>query len=108
MAKSGKRRKTYRHWYLRDWRKDRGLTLEQLANRVGSTAASISRYEKGEQPYSQPILEALADALSCAPADLIMRPPGSSDRLMAVFSDLDPETQKQAMAVIKALSGKAA
>lgn len=105
MAKAVKKRATYARWFLREWRKDRALTLEQLASRIESTAASVSRLERGQQPYSQPILEALASALRCEPADLIMRPPGASDRLRAVFEAMKPEQQKQALAVMEALKG---
>jgi transcriptional regulator with XRE-family HTH domain len=105
----GKQKKTkgagkgLRPWYLRQWRKSRHLTLEQLAFRIDTTGATISRLERGKQPYSQPMLEALAEALQCQPGDLIMRPPGAADRIMAVFSDMSPETQKQALAVVQAL-----
>lgn len=103
MSKGGKKRKIFGPWFLREWRQDRNLTLEALASRVGSTAASISRLENRRQPYSQPLLEALAEALSCRPGDLISRPPGASDRLAAIISDMDPEAQKRALAVIQAL-----
>lgn len=61
-----KRRKTY----FREWREHRGLTQEQLASRLETSVASISRIESGNQPYTQDVLEALADALkdrSCEP-----------------------------------------
>lgn len=103
MGKGRKKRKTFRQWFLRDWRKDRGLTLEQLASRIGSTGATVSRLERGQQPYSQPLLEALAEALNCQPADLIMRPPGASDRLKAVLDGLTEAEQARALAVIQAL-----
>jgi transcriptional regulator with XRE-family HTH domain len=103
MAKSGKKRKIFGPWFLKEWRLARNLTLEQLASRVGSTAASISRLENRRQPYSQPFLEALADALTCRPGDLISRPPGVSDALREVIDGMAPEDQAQALAVLKAL-----
>lgn len=103
MGKAAKKRKSFHAWFLRDWRKDRGLTLEQLAARIGSTGATVSRLERGQQPYSQPLLEALAEALNCQPADLIMRPPGASDRLKSVLDGLSEADQKRALAVIQAL-----
>lgn len=103
MGKSAKKRKSFRTWFLREWRKDRGLTLEALASRIGSTGATVSRLERGQQPYSQPLLEALADALNCQPADLIMRPPGAADRLKAVLDSMSEADQTRALAVIQAL-----
>jgi transcriptional regulator with XRE-family HTH domain len=63
----------YGRHYIREWRKFRRMTLEALASRVGEkiggfTHASLSRIERGLQPYSQPILEAIADALRTDPA----------------------------------------
>lgn len=103
MAKSGKKRKIFGPWFLREWREDKNITVEGLAERIGVSGATISRLENRKQPYSQPLLEALADALSCTPGDLVSRPPGFHDRLKAIISDLDPDAQKRALAVIQAL-----
>lgn len=92
-----------RRIYLKEWREYRDFSQERLAERVDSTGATISRLENRKQPYTQALLEALADALSCQPADIIMRPPGSGDELTAVFSQMSPEAQVQALAVLKAL-----
>jgi transcriptional regulator with XRE-family HTH domain len=73
IASGRKRRPTF----IRQWRQHRGLTLRQLAERLETSAASISRLEVGEQPYSQEVLEALAGALNCEPQDLISRKPGT-------------------------------
>jgi transcriptional regulator with XRE-family HTH domain len=59
----------YRRTFIRQWRETKSMTLEQLAERVtkktgGMTHASLSRIERGLQPYSQPILEAIADELT--------------------------------------------
>ena len=69
--------------YIREWRKDAGLTLEGLVGRLAElsgyeiTDGQLSRIERGDQPYTQDLLEALAVALRCEPADLIRRPPGA-------------------------------
>lgn len=34
---------------LRTWRKDRSLTIEQMAEKLGVSAGSLSRIERGEQ-----------------------------------------------------------
>jgi len=104
MGKSKRRpRAAYTRTYIREWRKHRGLSLEELASRVETTAATLSRIERGQQPYSQPLLEALAQTLNCRPADLIMRPPGMIDTIESVFGELSPTSQKQFLAVVKAL-----
>ena len=53
-------------------RKERGLTLEALAEAVGTSKQTIHRYENGiitNIPYSK--VEALAKALGTTPADLV-------------------------------------
>jgi transcriptional regulator with XRE-family HTH domain len=95
--------------FIKDWRKSRNLTLEKLVDRLEgmfgyeTTQASLSRIERSEQPYSQPILEALADALGCEPADLIMRPPDAEQDIRLVWSQLSPENRRKALEIIKVL-----
>jgi transcriptional regulator with XRE-family HTH domain len=85
--------KTKRRTFIRDWRKFRDLTLQQLAERIEVTAGAISQLERGEVQYTQPMLEALANALRCDPADLIMRAPQSNEALQLVW-DRIPETER--------------
>ena len=109
-----KPRATHRKTYIREWRKDRNLTLQGLADRLEgmfgyeTTTATLSRVEKGLQPYSQPLLEAIADALTCQPADLLMRVPGQEDEIRLVWSQLSPEKRRQALGIIKLLREGAA
>jgi transcriptional regulator with XRE-family HTH domain len=53
---------------LRDLRKDAGLTLAQVAERVGMTVRTISRYEGGHIVPSVKVVEQLSDALAAKPA----------------------------------------
>lgn len=72
--------------FLKEWRKFRGLSQEKLAERVGLHKGDISNYETGKRRYNQDLLEALAEALQCEPADLIMRNPSDPE---AIWSLLD-------------------
>lgn len=101
MAK--KRKKRLNRTFTREWRKHRNLTQAQLAERVGVAQGSISDLEKGVFAYTQPMLEALADALSCKPWDLLWRPPGAAETLRDVLEGMDPIEQERALAVVKAL-----
>lgn len=92
-----------RRVFIREWRKYRGLTLVQLAERVGVSQPTVSRIERGEQPYSQPILEAFADALGCEPSDLIGRLPGAPSELTVLVNKLPPESVQAAVTVLKAM-----
>jgi transcriptional regulator with XRE-family HTH domain len=95
--------------YIRAWRKHRGLTLAQLADRlsveleVAISEGQLSRIERGETPYSQDILEAVAAALRCEPADLIMRDPVQPDGIWSLLDSLKPVERLQAVEIIKAL-----
>jgi transcriptional regulator with XRE-family HTH domain len=61
--------------FIREWRKFRGLTLEQLAERIGVTAGALSQLERGVVNYTEPMLEALAEELQTIPGALISWPP---------------------------------
>jgi transcriptional regulator with XRE-family HTH domain len=89
--------------FIREWRKHRGLTQEKLADRIGTTKASISRIETGEQPYTQDFLEAAADALMAEPGSLVMRNPLDPDGPWSVWDDLPPAQRKQALRLLRAL-----
>jgi transcriptional regulator with XRE-family HTH domain len=96
------RRRPARH-FIREWRKYRNLTLEKLAERVGVTHGALSQLERGEVNYTQPMLEALADALQCEPADLIMRDPNSEIwSVMDVLKAAPEAEQRQIAAIIGA------
>lgn len=55
------------------------------------------------QPYNQGLLEALAVALACEPADLLAKNPNATDfELWTVVSGLDEPRRRQALKIIKA------
>lgn len=65
--------------YLKQWRIWRGLTLAMVAERTHITHASISRIERGLQPYSQSSLQKFAQAYDCDPSDLLMVDPTKAE-----------------------------
>src|SRR5262252_7978509 len=82
--------------FLRQWRKYRGLTLTELAERLGTTQPALSRYETGERQVSVEMLVKLAAELTHAGqvGELFIRPPGSS----AFLDALERSAQKAAAA----------
>ena len=85
----------YRRTFIRQWRENRAMTLEALAERVGEeiggfTHSSLSRIERGLQPYSQPILEAIAEALRTDVASLLMRDPSDPEAIWSVWDQAKP------------------
>jgi transcriptional regulator with XRE-family HTH domain len=89
--------------YIRQWRKHRGLTLEQLAERVGTTHATVSRVERGLQDYTGEFLEAAAYALMCEPVDLLTRDPTDPDAIWSIWERALPAERQQIVLMSDAL-----
>lgn len=60
---------------LRAWRKHRGLTLRELAEPLGCTFVTISRWERGERGLTVQTLQRLAEVLQCTIYDLLFTIP---------------------------------
>ena len=89
--------------FIKEWRKHRGLTQDQLAERIGMDRAYLSKIESGKRRYDQPFLEAAAVVLQCAPADLIMRDPTDPDGLWSVYDQLKPVERVQLVEIAKTI-----
>lgn len=92
--------------FIQQWRLFRApMSQERLAQRVGFSTATISRIENGKQPYNQEMLELLADALNCEPADLL-RPPPDPARLQAIdlLERIPPDKRDDALRILRALA----
>lgn len=105
MAKVKSNLKFKRRTFFREWRKFRNLTLEALAERIGVTAGALSQLERGETGYTQPMLEALANAMNCEPADLLIRDPNEPESPLLIWNQLKPGQKKQAIMILKTLRG---
>lgn len=94
---------TGRGHYIREWRQHRGLTQEQLAERIGINRAYLSKIESGKRRYDQPLLEAAATVLQCEPADLIIRDPSDPDGIWSVWDQLKPVERQQVVEIAKTI-----
>lgn len=97
--------------FIRQWRKYRhNMSQEALAERVSEwlgtsfTAATLSRIENRKSPYSQRQLDAMADALNCSQADLIMRNPLDTEAPWSLWDRFSPAQRKRAMRHLKAIA----
>lgn len=95
--------KQYRRTFVREWRKHRGLTLEQLADRMDMVPSHMSMLERGLRGYTQETLEALADALQTDAASLLMRNPDEGDSIWSVWEQAKPGQRRQIIEVAKTL-----
>ena len=95
--------------FIRQWRESRGITLEVLAERVGEriggmTHASLSRIERGIQPYSQPILEAIAEELTGGDvASLLMRDPSDPNAIWSIWDQAKPGERQMIVDIAKTI-----
>jgi transcriptional regulator with XRE-family HTH domain len=91
--------------HIKEWRKYRGLTQEQLAERIGIARSYLTKIERGTRRYDQPFLEAAAEALRCDAGDIITRNPSDPESIWSIWDTLSPVERKQAIAVIRAIRG---
>lgn len=97
-----------RRTFFKEWREFRGLTQDEALARLGVLGVdfskpSISRMENGHQPYSEPILCALAEVYQCEPSDLISRDPTWGESLDAKLFHLPKPDRDRVVAVVTAL-----
>lgn len=95
--------KTRRRTFIKEWRAFRGLTQEVLAERVGMSPGNLSLIERGLQNYTQETLEALAEALQCGPADLLMRNPADADAIWSIWDQAKPGERRMIVDIAKTI-----
>lgn len=89
--------------YIKEWRKFRGLTQLQLAERIGIDKGYVSKIENGRRRYDQPFLEATAEILRCEVPDLIMRDPLDPDGIWSIWDTLKPAERTQVVEIAKTI-----
>jgi len=90
--------------YFREWREWKGWTQQELADRMDTTAATVSRVEKGDRDWSKGYLEAFSYVVGCPnPTDPVTRPPGAPSSIDDMLRNASPEIRKQAVAVVEAI-----
>lgn len=96
--------------FIKQWREFRELTQDELADRLETSKASISRIEAGEQAYTQDFLEACAEALRTDPESLLMRDPTNPDAMWSLWEQAKQgqrdEIEKYAKFVVKSRTAK--
>jgi transcriptional regulator with XRE-family HTH domain len=96
-------RPRFRPTFIREWRKHRGLTLEQMADRLDMTSSHLSMLERGQRGYTQETLEAVAEALQTDAASLLMRNPSDPDTIWSLWDRAKPGEKRQIRDVAEAL-----
>lgn len=90
--------------YLREWRRAKsGRTLEQVAEHIGISQPQLGRIERGDSPYNQDLLEALADLYGCTVADLLMRDPNEPNGIWSIWDHAKPGERRMIAAAAEAI-----
>lgn len=104
--------------FLAKWRESKGLTQEELANRLETYKGQISNWENGRRDMTFNVQAGLAEALGIEPEDLFRDPdrPSPSEllrddtiRVVAeLLKDQDGEMKRKALDMVKILVGRGA
>lgn len=98
------KKRARRRTFFKEWREHRELSQQQLADRLDTSVASISRIESGTQPYTQDVLEALADALGTDPASLLMRNPDDPEAIWSLWENAKPGQRKMIVDIARTVT----
>ena len=98
--------------FIRGWREKRGVSLRKLAGRLPTgpdgeplvSYASLSRIETGEQPFSEPVLNAISEALDVPRAMLLEMDPAKEGHILDILNKMDRRTRDQAIRMLELLA----
>lgn len=104
-----------RKLHLKNWikeiREERGMTLEELAQKVGVSNPYVSMLELSKRGLSVSMLHKLAEALECHPTDIISGPGhlvAAKDEverdLLTTFRGLEEREQSMYLHMLKSFS----
>jgi len=96
--------KQRRRTFIREWRKYREISQEDLAHAANMSAGNLSVLENGKINYTQETLERLADALDCEPGDLLTVDPNAGDgEIYSLARNATPAERKELAAIAKVI-----
>lgn len=89
--------------FLREWREHLGMTLDQVADAIGSNKGDVSKIERGVKRYNEDHLVKFADAFSVHPFQLFFAP--DHQLLDSLVSGRSEEIRQLAFRVVSAAIG---
>ena len=96
--------RAFRKTLIRNWRKHRNLTLEQMADALDMSASHLSMLERGKRGYTQETLERIAAVLKTDTGSLLTVDPLSEPYSMwTVWAEAKPAQKRQIVEIAKAL-----
>lgn len=92
--------------FLKQWRQFRGLSQEDLAAEVETTAGVISLLENHERDLSNKWLQRLAPALKTRPGAILDYDPDQIDNdVLEIWATLSERDKTKAKTILKTLAG---
>ncbi len=97
---------------LRLLRRIRGLTLEELSEKVGISVSYLSRIESGNRRVTEPLLFKLSELLECDPAEILSNEPPEKQIASLGFSSFSlqskypPEKVSELMELLEKVTGQ--
>jgi transcriptional regulator with XRE-family HTH domain len=102
-------KRRFKRIFIREWRKTRRLTLEQLSDLLQQRGqhdvgpSQLSMLERGKRGYTQQTLEAIADALRTDVASLLSVNPADGDPIWALWEQAKPNERAIILEVARAV-----
>lgn len=87
--------------FLKEWRQAKGITQDELANRLGTSKSVISMIENGKVRWHQGHLTELAEAFGCEPHELLAPGPQPIEPIRLVWNDIPLDQRALALQVLE-------
>lgn len=78
-----------------------------MSERIGLSKASLSKLENGKYPYTQDLLEALAELYGTDAASLISRSPEATEGIMAIWVSASEHDRRKILDVARVIVDQA-
>lgn len=87
----------FRRTPIREWRQHAGMSLEELAEKIGVVPSALSMLERGQRGYTQERLEAIAREFRVSVSRMLAGPPvpGEDEDWLTALIDATPEQIQQ-------------
>jgi len=96
--------------YFKEWRDLRGWTQQELADKMETTVAMVSRIESGERDWGKNYLEAFGHIIGCHPLAPLLSPPRADVDVsallvaMGMLSEFSEESLERASRSLQSLA----
>ena len=91
-------------------RKERGMTMQNLADRANVTRGPLGNLERGERELTKPVMDRIASLLGCLPADILNESDGGlvaeERKLIEAIRSASPDVRSLLHAVAGLIGSK--